>query len=223
MVSRVFHVGDKETIAAWASDLLRIRSVLNDCFQAEVWMKARNVPVVRRKVARSQEGTGGEQSSQPLTPTSRPPSISRLSRGDTREPVEPTYEFHLPRLTDSLAREDDDLTHPTGSTRQSANPSVTVGLGVLPPPNNTPTRAPQPQTVLPTPNPSTLVDLEVPACRRLLSRAFLPHEFISQIEETFTRKDEVKVIGCLERDEAQAFIDVVHEVRPTLLHLCNAV
>ena len=60
------------------------------------------------------------------------------------------------------------------------------------------------------------------ACRRLINRAFSQHELPSLIEDLFTRKDEVKMIGSLGRDAAQSFIDVVHEVRPTLLPLCGA-
>ena len=62
-------------------------------------------------------------------------------------------------------------------------------------------------------------DLEESACRRLISRAFSPHELPSLIEEIFTRKDEGKMIGSLGRDAAQSLIDVVHEVRPVILHL----
>jgi len=69
--------------------------------------------------------------------------------------------------------------------------------------------------------PSILTDPQVSACERLLSGAFYPHELISLIGEVFTRKDEVKMIGCLSRDAAQAFVDVVYGVRPTV-QLCGA-
>ena len=65
--------------------------------------------------------------------------------------------------------------------------------------------------------------LEESACRRLITHAFFPHELPSLIEEMFTRKDEVKAIGSLDRDAAQSFIDVVHNVRPAVLHLCGTV
>ena len=63
---------------------------------------------------------------------------------------------------------------------------------------------------------------EVPICRRLISRAFSPHQLISLIEEIFTRKEEVNVISGLDRDAAQAFIDVVHEVRPSVVFISVA-
>ena len=67
----------------------------------------------------------------------------------------------------------------------------------------------------------TVDGLEESACRRLISGAFSPHELPSLIEEIFTKKDEVKMIGSLDRDAAQSFIDAVHEVRPALLCLCG--
>jgi len=170
--------------------------------------------------------------------------------GDTCGPVDPTYGFPSLSSTDSLAREgidreqvyvpgssaisqpsfataavDDTVglktegysTHPTGSTTEPANPLVT-GLGGLPLPN----RTSQPSGVCSTPNSSSLVDLEVPACKRLASRAFSPHELISLIGAAFTRKDELEVIGGLGRNTAQTFIDVVHEVRFTVLLFCGA-
>lgn len=60
------------------------------------------------------------------------------------------------------------------------------------------------------------------ACIRLATRAFSPHEFISLIEDIITRRDEVKMIGCLDRDAAQTFIDVVHEVRLEVPHFRGA-
>ena len=53
----------------------------------------------------------------------------------------------------------------------------------------------------------------MPACKRLASRAFSPHEVIPLIEAIFTNQSEVKMIGCLCGDDAQTFIDVIHEVR----------
>ena len=76
--------------------------------------------------------------------------------------------------------------HPAGSTNQSDNVSVTAGLGVLPPPNDTTIRDLQPSIVHPTSGSSTLVDLEESACRRLISHSFSPHELPSLIWEIFT-------------------------------------
>jgi len=69
------------------------------------------------------------------------------------------------------------------------------------------------RSVYPTPDSSILLDLDAPACKRLTSRAFSPHEVIPLIEAIFTNQNEVKMIGFLRGDEAQTFIDVIHEVR----------
>jgi len=90
-------------------------------------------------------------------------------------------------------------------------------LSALPPPNKAHIQAPRPSPAYLTPDPSILVGLEPSACRRLISRDYFPHELISLTEDIFTRKDEVKIVGYLGRDTAQAFIDVVHEVRPVVL------
>jgi len=110
-----------------------------------------------------------------------------------------------------------DISRPT--TAMSSNPHLSLETResldrshVLPPST----------TVCTTPGSSILIDLEVSACGRLISRAFPPHELIPLIEEIFTRKDEVKIISRLGGDAAQTFIDVIHEVRPTVLHLCGA-
>ena len=70
-----------------------------------------------------------------------------------------------------------------------------------------------PFAVYPTPGSSIPVDFGAPACRRLISRAFFPHQVISLIASIFTSPDEVEAIGYLCGDNAQTFIDVVHEVR----------
>ena len=107
-------------------------------------------------------------------------------------------------------------TYPTGPAKQLPNPPVTATghPGVLPPHNAPSIRTRQPSNQ--TPESSIPIDPEVSACKRLLSSAFSPHELIPLIEEIFTRKDEVEMIGYLNRDAAQAFIDVVHEVCPTV-------
>lgn len=70
------------------------------------------------------------------------------------------------------------------------------------------------RSVYPTPDSSIIVDLDAPACRRLISHAFSPHEIIPLVEAVFTSQDEVKMIGYLRGDDAQTFIDVIDEVRP---------
>lgn len=57
------------------------------------------------------------------------------------------------------------------------------------------------------------VSLGAPACKRLIRRGFLPHEFLPLIQETLTNEDEIKVIDSLHGDDAQAFTDVVQDVR----------
>ena len=54
------------------------------------------------------------------------------------------------------------------------------------------------------------------ACIRLATRAFAPHELVSLINNILMKKDEIEMIGCLDRDAAQTFIDVVHEVHLAL-------
>lgn len=57
----------------------------------------------------------------------------------------------------------------------------------------------------------------IPVCGRLIRRAFALHELPSLIEAIFASKDEVDAIRCLFGDDAQTFIDVVDEVRSTLV------
>jgi hypothetical protein len=56
-------------------------------------------------------------------------------------------------------------------------------------------------------------DSDIPAWKRLISRTLLPLEVISLIEAIFTNKDEVKAICDLGGDDAQTFINTIHEVR----------
>ena len=74
----------------------------------------------------------------------------------------------------------------------------------------------------PPPSNPPIVDLETSACRRLIDRTFSPDELIPLIEEIFTRKQEIMIFAWFGRDAVQAFIDVVHEVRRAVLHLCGA-
>ena len=73
-----------------------------------------------------------------------------------------------------------------------------------------------PLTVYPAASSSNLVDLNIPACKRLISRTSPPHEIISLIKAIFASKDELKMIRDLRGDDAQTFIDVMHEVRSAL-------
>ena len=64
----------------------------------------------------------------------------------------------------------------------------------------------------PSPNSSVLVNLGAPACRRLISHAFSPHEVISLIEAALPSEEEIEMILDFRGDDAQSFVDVVHEV-----------
>ena len=65
-----------------------------------------------------------------------------------------------------------------------------------------------------------LLGPDAPACKRLISRSLSPEQVISLIEALFTSKEEVAMISDLDGDDAQAFVDVVNEVRsPSSPHL----
>ena len=93
---------------------------------------------------------------------------------------------------------------------RSSRPSVSRGSARTRDDNLTP-------TVCLTSDSCILVGNE-PGWKRLASRTFLPHEVISLIEATLMSQDEVKTIGNLCGDDAQNFIDVIHEVPSPLLH-----
>ena len=80
-------------------------------------------------------------------------------------------------------------------------------------PNKTPIRAPQLLTVDQSPNSPIFLNSEAPACRRLISCTFSSHEIVSLIDAIFESQNEVKAIHYLRGDDAQTFIDVIHEVR----------
>jgi len=63
-----------------------------------------------------------------------------------------------------------------------------------------------------------LLNINTPACERLIRRAFAPHELPSLIEEFFSSKDSGDTIGHLLGDDTQAFIDVIDEARSTFAH-----
>ena len=59
------------------------------------------------------------------------------------------------------------------------------------------------------------LDFDNSACKRLISRPHSPQQVVELLEKIFTSKDEVRTIGYLRGEEAQAFIDVLDEVRST--------
>lgn len=67
--------------------------------------------------------------------------------------------------------------------------------------------------------PSPDLNSDCPAYKRLISGNFSQTELISLLEATFTSQDEARVIDDLCGDDAQAFIDVVDEVRLALICL----
>ena len=166
------------------------------------------------------------------------PSSPRLSL-DTLEPVDPAYLSHPLSSTDLSARENSErecIYGPGHST--SSQLSLTINAVVD---NNTYVRrqlnvfyriyrsngqpschsGQRPSTAHPVPDPFILTGLEASACICSISRDYPPHELIPLIEDIFTREGEVKMLGYLGRDAAQAFIDVVHEVRPAAPHFCG--
>ena len=69
-----------------------------------------------------------------------------------------------------------------------------------------------------------LVHLSEPArLKRSARHIFFPHGLIPRIEAILTSKDGVKMVDDLLGDDAQAFIDVMHEVRSPLLHIGGTV
>ena len=65
----------------------------------------------------------------------------------------------------------------------------------------------------PIPKSPTATSLCAPACKRLIDRRFLPHEVLSLIGTFLASKVEAEVVDSLHRQDAQTFVDVVHEVR----------
>jgi len=59
------------------------------------------------------------------------------------------------------------------------------------------------------------------ACGRLIGRSFNRHELPSLIEAIFSGEEEGDAIGCLCRDDAQTFIDVIDEVRLAFARRCD--
>ena len=59
---------------------------------------------------------------------------------------------------------------------------------------------------------SIVVNISVPAWKRLCSYDFPSHEVISLVEAIFTNRDEVKVVCGLRGGDAQTVIDVIHKV-----------
>jgi len=60
-----------------------------------------------------------------------------------------------------------------------------------------------------------VLNLNPPACRRSIRRAFVPHELPSLIEAIFSSEDEGGPIRPLLDDNTQIFIDVIDEARST--------
>jgi len=65
------------------------------------------------------------------------------------------------------------------------------------------------ESIFSTPNSSMDLDFDNSACKRLISGTHSQQEVIDLLEKIFTSRDEVKTIGYLHGDKAQAFIDVL--------------
>ena len=78
--------------------------------------------------------------------------------------------------------------------------------------NRTPDDSP-PLMAPPVPELSDLLCLGEPACKRLISGSLSQEQAVSLIKAIFTSKDEIAMIRDLRGDDAQAFVDVVNEVR----------
>ena len=79
-----------------------------------------------------------------------------------------------------------------------------------------------PLVVHPVTDSPDLLDLDAPACKRLISRSLSPQQIVSLIGAIFTSKDEVAMIRDLDGDDSQAFVDVVYEVRSVSCVLSEA-
>jgi len=64
-------------------------------------------------------------------------------------------------------------------------------------------------------------NFNIPACRRLVRRAFAPHELPSLIEVIFSSQNESDTIRCLLGDDVQAFVDAMDEVYSMSTHHCE--
>ena len=89
--------------------------------------------------------------------------------------------------------------------------------------SGTPSALPSPvlDETLTAPSPIIFLNLNTPACKRLIRRAFAPHELPSLLEEIFSSKDEADAIRCLFGDDAQTFIDVINEARSASACRCK--
>jgi len=63
------------------------------------------------------------------------------------------------------------------------------------------------------PHPSTRIDTYEQAWQRLISRAVPQHELPSLVREIFSNKKTTDMVKRLQAGDAQAFVDVVDEVR----------
>lgn len=58
-----------------------------------------------------------------------------------------------------------------------------------------------------------ILDPDNSACKRLISCTHSQQQIVQLLEEIFTSKEELKMIGSLHGDEAQIFIDTLDQVR----------
>ena len=126
------------------------------------------------------------------------------------EVVEPEQELAIPTIFDSSDVNYllEQLQLDVEIVRDADNPSRSL-LSC----NNTWIRDNDPSLMIhPTLDSSNFINLDASACKRLIRRAFSPQEVTSLIEAIFVSEDEAKIVRDLREDDAQTFIDVIHEV-----------
>ena len=97
-----------------------------------------------------------------------------------------------------LQQEESENTSHTATVRSSPTPPDTYGSDL--PPTATASDLSIPTTS------------NEPACKRLISCAFSPHQVISLIEVIFTNTNEAKKVHDLHGGDVQTFIDITHKV-----------
>lgn len=174
------------------------------------------------------QGAAPTQLSSPLlNPVIFDPSSSRYAGADYRPQTVPDEAVaspqsalpqdvvhHVASLGHTLELLDGQLQLNVNPAQRASNFSQPEPLCDLPHTHNDDA----PLTVDSTPSP-TLVNHDPPACKRLISRTLSLDEAIPLIETIFTSREEVNTIGDLHGDDAQAFVDTLHQVRSAIFPL----
>ena len=86
------------------------------------------------------------------------------------------------------------------------------------PDSGTPSVPPSPIWYLQNADCPYFLNLNTPACGRLIRHAFAPHDLPSLIETISSSKDESDAVHSLQGDDAQIFVDVMNEARYTFAY-----